>query len=172
MTNIDTLEQRMNAEDGWTSNDYFQLLVSDRITDPTTISLNEEINNHLKKIEHVDPGKTIAWEKNQEIIELTFKEFGYYRLTHSMAYDCELMPFDKAVVYLNEFIESFGMNKRFFTNYTDLDEIIKNYGTITAYQSKGSYGYGCAHISENTFSCALIIVDDKQIGAIVMRDED
>jgi hypothetical protein len=64
------------------------------------------------------------------------------------------------------------MSKKFFTNYDDLDEIIKNYGTIKAYQSKGSYGYGCADVAKNTFSCALIVVDEKQIGAIIMRDED
>ena len=173
MANIDTLGQRMNSEDSWTSaNNYFQLLASKRMTDPKTDSLNEEINSHLKMIEHVNPDKTIDWEMEQEISERAFKEFGYYRLSHSMAYDSELMPFDKAVAYLNEFIESFGMSKKFFTNYGDLDEIIKNYGTIEAYQSKGGYGYGYADVSENTFSCALIVVDEKQIGAIIMRDDD
>ncbi len=174
MTNIDTLEHRMNAENSWTSkNNYFQFLAANRTTDQKSASLNEEINNHLKKIEHVNPDKTIDWEKGQEISELAFKEFGTYRLSHSIAYDSELMTFDKASKYISEFIESFGATKRFFTNYDDLDEIIKKYGTIGAYQSKGDgYSYGSADVSENTFSCALLIVDDKNIGAIVMRDED
>ena len=173
MTNIDTLAHRMNAEDRWTNTvNYFQLLVSKRTTDHNSLSLNEEINNHLKRIEHVNPDKTIDWEKEQEVSELAFKEFGYYRLSHSIAYDSELMKFEKGREYMNEFIESFGSTKRFFTNYDDLDEIIKKYKTIAAYQSNGNSSYGFADISQNTFSCGLIVVDDKQIGAIVMRDED
>lgn len=171
--NYDTLEERMNSENSWTkTNSYFQLLICDRERDCKQHSLNEEINTHLKKIKHVNPDQRIDWEKEQEINENTFKEFGYSKLSFSLAYSKELMPFDKAITYLNEFIDCFEYEKNFFTNYDDLNEIINDYDTIKNYQSKGNYSYGYTDISENVFSCALIIVGENKIGAIVMRDND
>lgn len=170
MKNIDTLEQRMNSEHRWIEmNNYFQLLISER---QGGVSINEEINLHLKKIAHITLDKSIDWQKEQEINELTFSEFCYSKFTHSMAYSDKLMTGEKAIAYLSEFVGYFWKNKQFFTNYDDLNDIIKNFGTIAKYESKGGYSYGCKDISKNVFSCALIIIDSENIGAIVIRDDD
>lgn len=169
MNSFSTLELRMNSENRWAAlNNYFQLMVSDRAPKEKRPDLNKEITLLLNSMRRLNPDNTIDWSGEQEITENTFREFALHRITHSMAYDSELMQHDNAVGYLNEFIGYFNDDKQFFTNYDDLEELIKEDGTLPLWRK----GYGSSPISDNVFSCALIVVDATRIGAIVMKDDD
>jgi hypothetical protein len=169
---IETLEVRMNVENRWTAtNVYFELLVTER-NKGELFFLNKEINAHLIKYPFVKLKEEIEWEWQQEVKEITFKEFGQDKLSYSMAYDERIMSNEKAVSYLSEFIGYFETNRKFYTNFAGLDEIIEKYGTIESYESKGSYSYSPFDLSENAFSCCLIVVDENKIGSILMRDDD
>lgn len=170
------METAMNSEHRWTAIvDYFQLVIRPRAKSGNVQDVNQEINQFLSSIEGLHNELAIEWVRHLsefEISEQAFREWAYYRIRYSIAYNSELMNESKALNYVNQFIAFFPGKKRYFTNYGDLNEIILKHQSISNYQLQKSSGYGSESISQSTFDCALIIVSEENLGAIIMCDED
>ncbi|MEL7004161.1 MAG: hypothetical protein AAFN93_15685 [Bacteroidota bacterium] len=99
----------------------------------------------------------IDW-KEYEYSKDRFMEFSIDKLSKSMAYEIELMPKSKATSRLERWINKFEDDCRFFTNW-DLG-------------MDGTSGYSWIPVTDHTYDCCLIIIDQFKIGIIVMIDED
>lgn len=114
--------------------------------------MQNRIQEALSLCEEINTDHPIYWANN-ECSKRDFFEFSVPKLSKSMAYNIQIITTEEAEDQSNEFIKQFDRTCRFFTNW---------------YEGLDSW----YPITGHTFDCCLIAVDKRQVGAILIIDDD
>jgi len=134
------------------------MIVFKNIITSTVQGLESRINEVLTTFPDLHMEYQINWSDNI-CSKSRFKSFAIDKLSISMAYGVELTPRNDAVKILENFIDSFKEDCRFYTNWDDVENTEKELCSWTS-------------MTKSTFDCCLLIMDDRHVGIIIITDED